>query len=103
MCIRDRFYLSILADFNPSIPKIVFDGIFGQATRSAVIAFQNQFGLTADGLVGPQTLSLIHILSYTSMPAARIRPCSRAKSSSSGGVMAPRAVLTRMAEGFIRR
>ena len=55
-----QFYLSILADFYPSIPKIAFDGIFGQATRAAVIAFQNQFGLAADGLVGPLTWSAIY-------------------------------------------
>ena len=55
-----QFYLSILADFYPSIPKIAFDGIFGQATRTAVIAFQNQFGLSADGLVGPQTWAAIY-------------------------------------------
>ena len=31
------------------------DGIFGANTKNAVIAFQNQFGLTADGIVGPRT------------------------------------------------
>lgn len=31
------------------------DGIFGQMTRSAVISFQNNAGLLADGIVGPLT------------------------------------------------
>jgi len=31
------------------------DGIFGPATRSAVIRFQSQSGILADGIVGPQT------------------------------------------------
>lgn len=31
------------------------DGIFGNNTRSAVIAFQNSVRLTADGIVGPNT------------------------------------------------
>lgn len=31
------------------------DGIFGNGTRSAVVAFQNKHGLKADGIVGPKT------------------------------------------------
>jgi len=33
------------------------DGIFGEKTRQAVIAFQKKNGLTADGVVGNQTLA----------------------------------------------
>ena len=51
-----QYYLSYLAQtFYPTLPNIVPDGIFGAQTRSAVIAFQNTFGLTADGIVGPAT------------------------------------------------
>ena len=31
------------------------DGIFGQGTRAAVVAFQKKKGLTADGIVGKAT------------------------------------------------
>ena len=35
------------------------DGVFGQNTRSAVIEFQTQNGLQADGIVGPDTWSML--------------------------------------------
>jgi peptidoglycan hydrolase-like protein with peptidoglycan-binding domain len=35
------------------------DGIFGAATRAAVITFQGQNGLKPDGVVGPATLAKI--------------------------------------------
>lgn len=37
------------------------DGIFGTATKNAVIAFQKANGLTADGIVGSKTLAAIGI------------------------------------------
>lgn len=41
------------------IPVVVVDGIFGNGTRNAVIAFQRQFDLDADGIVGLQTWNLL--------------------------------------------
>ncbi len=37
------------------------DGVYGQGTRSAVIAFQKANGLTADGIVGPKTASALGV------------------------------------------
>ena len=42
--------LKILGFYNSNI-----DGIFGTATKNAVINFQNAFGLNGDGIVGPLT------------------------------------------------
>ena len=35
------------------------DGIYGNATRNAVVAFQKANGLTADGVAGPKTIAAL--------------------------------------------
>ncbi len=45
------------------------DGIYGEDTKNAVIRFQKQQGITADGIAGAQTLSLLGI-TIGSVPAA---------------------------------
>jgi len=52
-------FLLELHSAYPSIPAIAVDGIFGTNTRAAVVAFQNLFGLTADGIIGPITWDAI--------------------------------------------
>ena len=47
--------LNRIAAVNPTIPRLVADGIFGPNTRAAVVAFQRYYGLTPDGIVGPAT------------------------------------------------
>ena len=39
------------------------DGVFGSGTKNAVIAYQRDNGLDADGIVGPKTLKLMGISS----------------------------------------
>ncbi|WBB81434.1 D-Ala-D-Ala carboxypeptidase family metallohydrolase [Micromonospora sp. WMMD882] len=41
---------------------IALDGAFGPATRSALIRFQQAYGLSADGIAGPQTFNQLYAL-----------------------------------------
>ncbi len=47
--------INVIAKLNSAIPTLERDGIFGAATQAAVRAFQTEYGLTADGIVGPLT------------------------------------------------
>ena len=64
--------LNRIAQNYPAIPKIpAVDGIFGSRTEAAVRAFQEIFGLTPDGIVGPATwyaIVRLYTRSHTLIP-----------------------------------
>ena len=47
--------LSVLSEYIPGIPEVAVDGIFGPATRSAVLALQGYLGLPQTGVVDEDT------------------------------------------------
>ena len=55
-----QYMLSVLSDYIPEIPKLSIDGIFGPATRNAVIAAQRRFDLPQTGIVDYDTWDEIY-------------------------------------------
>ena len=57
---RVQNWLNGVGSYYTTIPQLAVDGRFGPATQSAVIAFQQLFGLAADGVVGPLTWNKLY-------------------------------------------
>ena len=55
-----QYMLSVLSAYIQEIPPLRIDGIFGNATRAAVIAAQQRFGLPQTGIVDATTWDEIY-------------------------------------------
>ncbi|MGW6302114.1 peptidoglycan-binding protein [Peribacillus butanolivorans] len=66
-------YLNNISTVYTDIPKLSTDGIFGEGTKRAVIAFQKQLGLTPDGIIGPATWNSI-VAEFNKITTSRLLP-----------------------------
>lgn len=64
-----QYFLDYISRFEAAVPGVTRDGIFGERTRDAVIAFQRQYGLDPDGIVGERTYYKLYDV-YRGMLAA---------------------------------
>lgn len=55
-----QYMLSVLSAYIQEIPPLAIDGIFGDATRNAVLAAQRRFGLPQTGIVDAATWDEIY-------------------------------------------
>ena len=55
-----QYFLSIISESYPSIPSVTIDSRFGPGLDRSVRAFQREFGLAVDGLVGRYTWNSIY-------------------------------------------
>lgn len=78
-----QYMLSVLSEYIPGIPEVAVDGIFGPATRSAVLALQGYLGLPQTGVVDEDTwdelydqfagIENISLRGFPEMPGAILR------------------------------
>ena len=50
-----QYYLAFIGYFISDLPQVAVTGVFDEATQNAVIAFQQKYNLTPDGIVGRST------------------------------------------------
>ena len=55
-----QYMLAMLSEYIPEIPPVAVDGIYGKATRAAVLAAQRRFRLPETGGVDPETWQAIY-------------------------------------------
>ena len=92
-----QYMLSVLSEFIPEIPPLTIDGIYGNATRNAVLAAQRRFGLPQTGQVdfdtwdeiydqysGIETTALRNIESFPYTAAAAGQTVPRARYARTG-------------------
>lgn len=82
-----QYMLSILSKYIPSIPPLSVDGIYGQATRAAVLAAQRRFALPETGAVDNSTWDAIYD-QYSGIENTTLRSQTNFPASSGGSVPA---------------
>ena len=55
-----QYYLNFVGLFDPQIPPIAYDGIYGPATTASVEAFQRAYGLPVTGTVNQATWDALY-------------------------------------------
>ena len=55
-----QYMLSVVSSYVQSIPPVTVDGVYGQDTRAAVLAFQRRYQLPETGTVGETTWDTLY-------------------------------------------
>ena len=59
--------LQVVLNATVADNSLVVDGVFGNLTKEAVMAFQKEYGLTIDGIVGDQTWAVVDTIVRTTL------------------------------------
>ncbi|MDR0383998.1 MAG: peptidoglycan-binding protein [Christensenellaceae bacterium] len=55
-----QYILNYIGEYYDFVPNVVEDGVFGRGTANAVMEFQKNFGMPADGVVGRDTWNRLY-------------------------------------------
>ena len=95
-----QYMLSVLSAYIKNIPPVAVDGIFGPATRDAVVAAQRWFGLPETGQVDDRTWDEIYDqfagIENTSLRNGEVFPAIRPANSARQGAVQAMAGNNRM-------
>lgn len=97
-----------VAGWVPSGSELTIDGQFGPATKTAVTNFQRGYGLTPDGVAGPQTFAKIYELQDDDCTpihfsfAEVTQNCGRGANGYTGGAVSPAEVRENLLRGMWR-
>lgn len=87
-----QYMLSVMSEYIPGIPPLAVDGIYGSATRAAVLAAQRRFALPETGVVDSRTWDEIYDqysgIENTSLRDAEIFPAATSTSAPALAVQA---------------
>lgn len=76
-----QYMLAVLSSYIPGIPPVSVDGIYGPATRAAVLAAQRRFGLPETGVVDARTWDEVYDqysgIENTTLQSREIFPINR--------------------------
>lgn len=80
-----QYMLSVLSTYIPQIPPVAIDGIFGNATKNAVLAAQRWLGLPVTGVVDDPTWEEIYD-QFSGIETATLRSPTLFPNTSNGSV-----------------
>lgn len=86
-----QYWLSVLSSYISSIPPVTVDGIYGQGTRAAVLAFQRRYQLPETGTVGQTTWDTIYD-QYSGIENTTLRSAERFPTGQNGTAVPAMAI-----------
>lgn len=89
-----QYMLSVLSSYIQAIPPVTVDGVYGQATRAAVLAFQRRYQLPETGTVGETTWDTLYD-QYSGIENTSLRSAERFPGNQTSSAVPAAAIQTR--------